>query len=87
MAGNSTKGISATDKNTLVFVVIQGEVNLVLNTSQFVVGRGDSFFVPPLNTYKILNLKAREAEVFLLQYKYEGTFSRRSLGAKHEDHY
>ena len=73
MAGNSTKGISMTDKNTMVFVVMQGEVTVVLNTSQFVVGRGDSFFVPPHNTYNILNMKSTEAELFLVQYKYEGS--------------
>merc|ERR1711928_68674 len=28
LAGNSTKGISATDKNTMVFVVMQGEVTV-----------------------------------------------------------
>ena len=38
--GNSTKGISATKKNTKVFVVMQGEVTVVLNRSQVVVGRG-----------------------------------------------
>jgi len=73
MAGNSSKGISATDKNTMVFVVLGGEVTVVLNTSQFEVRKGDSFFVPPHNTYNILNLKPREAELFLVQYKYEGS--------------
>jgi len=80
MAGNSTKGISVTDKNTMVFVVMQGEVTVVLNTSQFVVGRGDSFFVPPHNTYNILNMKAREAELFLVQYKYEGSLLKAESG-------
>ena len=78
--GNSTKGISATKKNTKVFVVMQGEVTVVLNTSQFVVGRGDSFFVPPHNTYNILNMKAREAELFLVQYKYEGSLLKAESG-------
>ena len=59
MAGNSLKGISATDKNTMVFVVMQCEVTVVLSTSQFVVSRGDSFFMPPLNTYNILNMKSK----------------------------
>ena len=72
LAGNSTKGISATDKNTMLFVVMQGEVTVVLNTSQFVVGRGDSFIVPPHNIYNILNMNAWEAELFV-QYKYEGS--------------
>eukprot|EP00092_Neocalanus_flemingeri_P017025 GFUD01018413.1.p2 GENE.GFUD01018413.1~~GFUD01018413.1.p2 ORF type:complete len:202 (+),score=54.48 GFUD01018413.1:181-786(+) len=80
LAGNSTKGISATDKNTMVFVVMQGEVTVVLNTSQFVVGRGDSFFVPPHNTYNILNMKTGEAELFLVQYKYEGSLLKPESG-------
>merc|ERR1712098_13630 len=80
MAGNSTKGISATDKNTMVFVVLGGEVTVVLNTSQFEVRKGDSFFVPPHNTYNILNLKPREAELFLVQYKYEGSLLKAESG-------
>ena len=73
LAGNSSKGISATNKNTFVFVVMKGELTIVLNTSQFVVRRGDSFFVPPHNTYNILNMKSGDAELFLVQYKYEGS--------------
>merc|ERR1712168_1099698 len=59
LQGNTTKGISATNNNTMVFVVLQGEVSVVLNTTQFQASRGDSFFVPPHNTYNIINLKAR----------------------------
>ena len=80
MSGNSTKGISATDKNTMVFVVMQGEVTVVLNTSQFVVSKGDSFLVPPHNTYNIINMKTREAELFLVQYKYEGSLLKPESG-------
>jgi len=71
LTGNSTKGISDTGKNTMVFVVMQGEVTVVMNTSKFVVRRGDSFFVPPQNTYNITNMRACMAELFLVQYKYE----------------
>ena len=46
LAGNSSKGISATNKNTFVFVVMKGELTIVLNTSQFVVRRGDFFLFP-----------------------------------------
>ena len=53
------------DKNTIVFVVMQGEVTAVLNTSHFVVSREDSFIVPPLSAYNIVDMKAREAELFL----------------------
>ena len=80
MAGNSTKGMSVTDKNTMIFMVMQGEVTVVLNTTQLVVSRGDSFFVPPQNTYNILNMKAEEAEVFLVQYKYEGSLLQAESG-------
>ncbi|CAB4057426.1 unnamed protein product [Lepeophtheirus salmonis] len=33
--GNSTKGMSCTDKNTMVFVVLEGEISVVLHTTQF----------------------------------------------------
>ena len=64
-----------------VFMVMEGEVTVVLNTTQFLVGnlfifmavplfsffilsakvsRGDSFFVPPHNTYNLLNLSSTQ---------------------------
>ena len=60
------KGLAATETNTLVFMVLEGEVTVVLNTTQFLVTRGDSFFVPPHNSYNLLNLSAATAELFLL---------------------
>jgi glyoxylate utilization-related uncharacterized protein len=69
LAGYSAKGLGATNKNTMVFMVMKGEV--ILNMTQFVVYRGDSFYLPTSNTYNIINMKAEEVELFLVQYKYE----------------
>jgi glyoxylate utilization-related uncharacterized protein len=55
----------------MVLMVMKGEVTVVLNMTQFVVCRGDSFFVPTHNTYNISNMKAEEVELFLVHYKYE----------------
>lgn len=66
------KGLAATESNTLLFMVLEGEVTVVLNTSQFLVGRGDSFFVPPNNSYNLLNLSGTRAELFLVQYRHQG---------------
>ena len=52
-------------------MVMKGEVAVVLNMTQFVVCRGDSFFVPTHNTYNIIDMKAEEVELFLVQYKSE----------------
>jgi hypothetical protein len=38
----------------------------------FLVTRGDSFFVPPHNSYNLLNLSAATAELFLVQYRAQG---------------
>ena len=32
--GHSTKGMSCTDKNTMVFVVLEGEITVILHTTQ-----------------------------------------------------
>ena len=69
LAGYSAKGLGATNKNTMVFMVMKGEV--ILNMTQFVVYRGDSFYLPTHNTYNIISMKAEEVELFLIQYKYE----------------
>merc|ERR1719275_227183 len=70
--GYSTKGMSCTDKNTMVFVVLEGEVTVVIHTTQFTAKKGDSFYIPPKNYYNLINNKAREAELSLLQYQYSG---------------
>ena len=65
------KGLAATEANTIVFMVMEGEVTVVLNTTQFLVTRGDSFFVPPHNTYNLLNLSSARAELYLVQYRHQ----------------
>ena len=50
-----------------VFVVLEGEVTVVLHTTQFNAKKGDSFYIPPKNYYNLLNNKAREAELSLIQ--------------------
>ena len=45
--GHSTKGLSCTDKNTMVFVVLEGEITVILHTTQFNAKKGDSFYIPP----------------------------------------
>jgi len=72
MKGHSTKGISCTNKNTLVFVVLEGEFTVILNTTQFTARKGDSFFIPPKNYYNLINMGSREAELSLFQYQYDG---------------
>merc|ERR1712098_983194 len=53
---------------TLLFLVTEGEVTVILSASQFVVSRGDSFFVPPHNTYNLMNFP-----VFVLNCSWSNT--------------
>ena len=79
-----------TDKNTMVFVVLEGEITVILHTTQFNAKKGDSFYIPPKvttgskldsdftfriyfqNYYNLINQKAREAELSLIQFQYDG---------------
>jgi len=70
--GHSTKGMSCTDKNTMVFLVLVGEVTVILHTTKFIAKKGDSFYIPPKNYYNIINEKAMEAELSLTQFQYDG---------------
>jgi len=70
--GHSTKGMSCTDKNTMVFVVLEGEITVILHTTQFNAKKGDSFYIPPKNYYNLINQKVREAELSLIQFQYDG---------------
>ena len=56
--GHSTKGMSCTDKNTMVFVVLEGEITVILHTTQFNAKKGDSFYIPPKNYYSWIDLCA-----------------------------
>ncbi len=52
--------------------MLEGEVNVVLHTTQFNASKGDSFYIPPKNYYNLINVKAREAELCLVQFQYDG---------------
>ena len=56
----------------MVFCVTAGQVTVVINATQFVAATGDSFFVPPHNTYNLLNTGEEVANLFIVQYKYQG---------------
>ena len=70
--GHSTKGMSCTDRNTMVFVVLEGEVTVTLHTTQFNAKKGDSFYIPPKNDYQLINQAGREVELSLVQFQYDG---------------
>ena len=46
---------------------MEGEITVVLHTTQFNAKKGDSFYIPPKNYYNLINNKAREAELSLIQ--------------------
>nr|XP_040568211.1 uncharacterized protein LOC121117784 [Lepeophtheirus salmonis] len=68
--GNSMKGMSNTNKNSVIFVVIEGEISVVLHSckKQFYAKKGDSFHVPPNFSYNLINKKVREAELTIFQF-------------------
>ena len=67
---NSNKGITNTGLSTLIFLVLEGEVSVVINNSLLAVRKGDNFYVPPETTYTLINLSEERGELFLVQYKY-----------------
>ena len=69
LTGQSTKGITNTANNTLICVVMEGEVTVMINSAQFVASRGDTFYVPANNTYNLINMGRNIAELFIVQYK------------------
>ena len=46
--------MSCTDKNTMVFVVLEGEITVILHTTQFNAKKGDSFYIPPKVPFKFV---------------------------------
>ena len=64
--------MSCTDRNTMVFVVLEGEVTVTLHTTQFNAKKGDSFYIPPKNDYQLINQAGREVELSLVQFQYDG---------------
>ena len=55
-------------------MVLEGEITVVLHTTQFNAKKGDSFYIPPKNYYNLINQKAREAELSLIQVSLENFF-------------
>ena len=47
----------------------QGEITVILHITQFNAKKGDSFYIPPKNYYNLINQKAREAEISLIQFQ------------------
>jgi len=70
--GNSIMGMSSTDKNIMVYMCLEGEVTVIVNTTKFSAKKGDSFYVLPKNKYNLVNEKALNAELSLVQYQYDG---------------
>ena len=71
IASKASKGVSDSAENAMVFVVMRGEVTVVLNSSQFMATRADTIYIPPHNTYNLLNMGREEAELFNFQYRSE----------------
>ena len=75
MKGSSAKGFSCTGRNTMVFVVMEGEVTVTIHTTEFMARKGDSFYIPPKNSYNLVNSSAGECKLSIIQYQYEGPLS------------
>jgi len=76
------KGHSCTDRNTMVFVVLSGQLRVHVHTSEMEVERGDCFYVPPKNSYNIVNVGTATAELVLMQYQYDGPLQEAKLETK-----
>ena len=75
MKGRSAKGFSCTGRNTMVFVVMEGEVTVTIHTTEFVARKGDSFYIPPKNSYNLVNSSVGDCKLSIIQYQYEGSLS------------
>ena len=51
-------------------MVLEGELNVVINNKLLVARKGDHFYVPPQNTFSLINMTEEKVELFLFQYKY-----------------
>ena len=72
LAPKTSKGITQTDANTLVFVVLEGLVTVVMDFMNVVnvISKGDTFYVPMNSSFNILNTSQQRAELYVFQYKY-----------------
>ena len=69
IGSNAIKGLTNSADNTMVYVVMKGELTAVLNGSQYVLTRGDTICIPPQNIYDFINMSQEEAELFSFQYR------------------
>ena len=69
MEGESCQGMTNTGAMTLVFVVMSGKVNVVINSFVSVAGRGDTFYVPCNTVYNFVNTESGAVELFKLHYR------------------
>ena len=70
LAPDTSKGLSMTDLNTLVFLVLEGELTVIITDEKFTARKGDTFYVPMNNKYDLLNQTQQKVELFVFQYKY-----------------
>ena len=62
--------------------MLEGEITVVLHTTQFNAKKGDSFYIPPKNYYNLINQNAREAELSLIQFQYDGPLPTVAAGSQ-----
>jgi len=75
----AAKGYSFTDKNTMIFVVLRGELVVTIHETDITVKKGDCFYVPTKNGYNIVNEGEATAELALVQYQYDGPLPQGQL--------
>jgi len=75
----AAKGYSFTDKNTMIFVVLEGELLVTIHKTEISARRGDCFYVPTKNGYNIINTGDVMAELALVQYQYDGPLPQGEL--------
>ncbi len=55
-----------------MFVVLKGDINVLLHKTDFHVNTGDSFYIPPKNYYNLINKTDTDTELCLIQFQYDG---------------
>ena len=71
---NTSKGLSYTDVNTFVFLVLEGELTVIITDNKitdnkFTARAGDTFYVPNDHKYDLINQTQQRTELFVIQYK------------------
>ena len=71
---NTSKGLSNTDANTFVFLVLEGELTVIITDNKitdnkFTARAGDTFYVPKDHKYDLINQTQQRTELFVIQYK------------------